>query len=84
MTTRRTVADRSDPACVVLLGKPLTDREWMIIKLIAEGLTAREVAAALFFSEATVKTHLKFAYAKLGAISGANAVAIAFRKGLIQ
>jgi DNA-binding CsgD family transcriptional regulator len=83
-TTRRSVADRSDPACVALLGKPLSPREQEILSRVAEGGTAREIAAEFFFSESTVKTHLKFVYAKLGAISAANAVAIAFRKGLIR
>ena len=44
----------------------LTPAERRVAKLVAEGKTNREVAAALFLGEGTVETHLSHVYAKLG------------------
>ena len=44
----------------------LTPAESRVAKLVAEGRTNREVAAALFLGERTVESHLSHAYAKLG------------------
>lgn len=46
--------------------QPLTRREREVVELAADGLTAREIAAALFIGERTVETHLANSYAKLG------------------
>lgn len=62
---------------------PLSARELEVLDLIAQGTTNREVAARLFISEATVKSHLLHIYAKLGVNDRAAAVAAAFRRGLI-
>ncbi|GAA4526720.1 response regulator [Nonomuraea ferruginea] len=62
---------------------PLSARELEVLDLIAQGTTNREVAARLFISEATVKSHLLHIYAKLGVNDRAAAVAVAFRRGLI-
>ncbi|HLU72486.1 MAG TPA: response regulator transcription factor [Nonomuraea sp.] len=62
---------------------PLSARELEVLELIAQGTTNREVAARLFISEATVKSHLLHIYAKLGVNDRAAAVAAAFRRGLI-
>ena len=50
---------------------------------MAAGTTNREMAARLFISEATVKTHLLHIYAKLRVTDGAAAVAEAFNRGLL-
>jgi DNA-binding NarL/FixJ family response regulator len=63
--------------------EPLSQRELEVLGLIARGSTNREAAAALFISEATVKTHLLHAYAKLGVKDRAAAVAAAFERGLL-
>ncbi|WP_336211920.1 response regulator transcription factor [Nonomuraea sp. LPB2021202275-12-8] len=63
---------------------PLSARELEILRLIAEGNTNREAAARLFISEATVKTHVLHIYAKLGVNDRAAAVAVAFRRGLLN
>ena len=62
---------------------PLSQRELEVLELVAAGTTNREVAAALFISEATVKTHLLNIYAKLGVTDRAAAVAEAFNRRLL-
>ncbi|HEU5472211.1 MAG TPA: response regulator transcription factor [Actinophytocola sp.] len=62
----------------------LSQRELEVLGLIARGSTNREAAAALFISEATVKTHLLHVYAKLGVNDRAAAVAVAFERGLLS
>ncbi|MFK8912235.1 response regulator [Streptomyces sp. YS-3] len=53
----------------------LTDRELDILAQLSRGLGNREIARALFISEATVKTHLGRIYEKLGVETRAGAVA---------
>ena len=61
----------------------LTERELGVLRLVARGLSNAEIAATLFISEATVKTHLLHIYAKLGVSDRAAAVAEAFNRGLL-
>jgi DNA-binding NarL/FixJ family response regulator len=63
--------------------EPLSKRELEVLTLVARGSTNREAAAALFISEATVKSHLLHLYAKLGVKDRASAVAAAFESGLL-
>jgi DNA-binding NarL/FixJ family response regulator len=63
---------------------PLSEREREVLALVAEGRTNREAAAALFLSEATVKTHLLNLYAKLGVGDRASAVAEGYKRGLLS
>ncbi|MFJ9829026.1 response regulator [Streptomyces sp. NPDC101160] len=62
----------------------LTDRERDILGQLAHGLGNREIARALFISEATVKTHLGRIYAKLGVDTRAGAVAVAKEQRLLS
>lgn len=62
----------------------LSTRELDVLTLVAKGSTNRAVAAALFISEATVKTHLLHVYAKLGVSDRAAAVAVAYERGLLR
>ncbi|WP_347976792.1 response regulator transcription factor [Microbacterium sp. ProA8] len=64
-------------------GSPISDRELEVLSLIAQGRSNREVAAELFISEATVKTHLLHVYDKLGVNDRAAAVAVGFQRGLL-
>ncbi|GAA3901842.1 response regulator transcription factor [Streptomyces gulbargensis] len=64
-------------------GPSLTDRERDILAQLAHGLGNREIARALFISEATVKTHLGRIYAKLGVDTRAGAVAVAKEQRLL-
>ncbi|WP_326945760.1 response regulator transcription factor [Amycolatopsis sp. NBC_01307] len=52
----------------------LTAREAEVLGLIARGLTNAEIAGELFIGEATVKTHINNAFAKIGARHRAEAV----------
>lgn len=61
----------------------LTPRETECLQLVAVGLTNREIAGRLGISHRTVRTHLYFAYAKLGASNRAHATLIVERRGLI-
>ncbi|MEV4440852.1 response regulator transcription factor [Streptomyces sp. NPDC049577] len=61
----------------------LTDRESDILRQLARGLGNRDIARALFISEATVKTHLGRIYAKLGVETRSGAVAMAKEQRLL-
>ena len=72
---------RLDPAKVEAMG--ITPREHEILNLIAAGLSNREIAAKLFVSENTVKTHSSRLFDKLNAKRRTQAVQIAKEAGLI-
>jgi len=59
----------------------LSSRETDVLALVAKGRSNREIARALFVSEATVKTHLGHVFAKLGVNDRASAVATAYERG---
>jgi LuxR family maltose regulon positive regulatory protein len=57
------------------LAEPLSRRELEVLPLIAEGLTNQEIAARLYLSLHTVKSHARTIYAKLGVAGRTQAVA---------
>lgn len=65
-------------------GEALSAREREVLALIATGASNSTIAAVLFISEATVKTHLLHIYAKLGVHERAGAVGEAYRRGLLS
>jgi DNA-binding NarL/FixJ family response regulator len=65
-------------------GLNISDREMEIIKLIAEGLSNKEVADKLFLSTHTVTTHRKNIMNKLGVNNTAGLVLFAVRENLIS
>jgi DNA-binding NarL/FixJ family response regulator len=63
---------------------PLSDRELEVLGHLAKGMTNKDVAAALFISRATVKSHIENILRKLEASDRAAAVAEGFRRGLLR
>ncbi len=61
----------------------ITAREMEILTLVARGLSNREIAAELFVSENTVKTHCSRAFDKLGAVRRTQAVQRGKELGLL-
>jgi DNA-binding NarL/FixJ family response regulator len=79
-----------DPALMpaFLAGKDSTDmltaREREILQLLADGLSNADVAARLFISAETVKSHVRHILTKLEADTRTHAVAIALREAIID
>jgi DNA-binding NarL/FixJ family response regulator len=61
----------------------LTPREQEVMRLVAQGLTNRQIGRRLFISEKTASVHVSNVLAKLGAGGRTEAVAIAHRRGLL-
>jgi predicted ATPase/DNA-binding CsgD family transcriptional regulator len=59
----------------------LTPTEGAVVRLVAQGLTNPQIAAEMFVASATVKTHLKSVFAKLGVKSRAELAAHASSRG---
>ena len=62
----------------------LSKREEEVLRLVAEGLTNKEIAQRLFVTENTVKTHVTSLFNKLGVDSRARAVAVAAHQGFLE
>jgi DNA-binding NarL/FixJ family response regulator len=62
----------------------LSPREHEILGLLAEGRTQAQIAGALVISSKTVATHIQHILGKLGVNTRAQAVAMAFRRGLVE
>ena len=61
----------------------LTERELVVLRLLATTLSQREIAQELYVSVNTVRTHIQGVYRKLGAASREEAVAVARDHGLL-
>ena len=62
----------------------LTAREEEVARLVAAGRSNAEIAAALYLSEATVKTHVGRVLSKLGVRDRVSAVVLAYERGVIE
>ena len=62
----------------------LSDREWAVLQLLAEGCSNRDIGARLFISEKTVKNHASSLFRKLGARDRTQAVVEAVKRGWIR
>jgi DNA-binding NarL/FixJ family response regulator len=85
LTIYRTVAppaaSQADPGKDL---NALTNRELEVLALIGRGKTNGEIAAELFVSEGTVKTHINHLFTKLRLRDRAAAVVFAFDHGIVQ
>ncbi len=67
------------------MGNPaLTERETDVLKLIVGGNSNKEIASALFISEATVKTHINNLLGKLGVSDRTQAATTALQRGIVH
>ncbi|AMB40913.1 response regulator transcription factor [Paenarthrobacter sp. AT5] len=78
---RMQTPEQSEHAAAV---ERLTAREREVFTLIAQGKSNPEIAAELFLSEATVKTHVGHILAKLGARDRVQIVVIAYETGVVS
>lgn len=62
----------------------LTDRELEVLRLLADGLRHDEIGTRLGIGSETVRTHVRKASDRLGAVTRTQAVATALRQGLIS
>lgn len=85
--TRRLIAEFAGRPGLQRIKTPdlqqLTEREREVMALVAAGLSNDEIAAEIFVSPATAKTHVSRAMSKLGARDRAQLVVMAFEAGLV-
>jgi two-component system response regulator DegU len=62
----------------------LSEREWAVLQLLAQGCSNRDIGSRLFISEKTVKNHASSLFRKLGARDRTQAVVEAVKRGWIR
>lgn len=77
-------ARRPEPAeAKAALPDDLTEREHEALRLLARGMSNREIAAEMFVGEATAKTHVSRLLTKLGVRDRVQAVVLAYEAGIV-
>lgn len=74
----------SVPAAMPVNLGTLSERERDVLQALATGASNADIAAALFLSETTVKTHISSVFTKLGTRNRVEAALTAFRAGLVS
>ncbi|HET9971593.1 MAG TPA: response regulator transcription factor [Streptosporangiaceae bacterium] len=72
------------PAPAALTGVRLSERELDVIRLVAQGLPNAEIAASLYLSEATVKSHIARILARLGLRSRVQIAIFAYENAIVS
>jgi DNA-binding NarL/FixJ family response regulator len=87
--TRRLIEDfcsgpaPGDPGVAGPTGR-LSERELDVVRLVAHGLSNAEIAARLYLSEATIKSHIARTLAKLGLRDRVQVAVFAYEKGIVR
>ena len=79
---RKVLQELSNPGQGKPTTDPLTEREMEVLRLIAQGMSNKEIAAAIFVAEWTVRSHVSNILAKLQLASRTQAALYALRSGL--
>jgi NarL family two-component system response regulator LiaR len=79
---RKVIQELNRPATGPLTPSPITEREVEILKLLAEGMENKEIAAKLVVRDATVRTHVSNILRKLQLANRVQATLYALRTGL--
>jgi DNA-binding CsgD family transcriptional regulator len=77
------VVSTAAPGAALQAGAALTARELDVLRLVARGLSNKEIASDLGITTHTVKYHLAAVLEKLGVRSRTEAVSLGVRKGLV-
>lgn len=84
VATQRVLEQLQEPAEPAEDNSPLSRRETEVLSLVAAGHTNDDIAARLYISPQTVKTHLSRIFGKLGVRDRASAAAKAIREGMLD
>ena len=79
---RKVLQEISHPGAEKPTSDPLTERELEVLRLIAQGMSNKEIAAKIFVAEWTVRTHVSNILGKLHLASRTQAALYALRAGL--
>jgi two-component system, NarL family, response regulator LiaR len=79
---RKVLAELAQPPKTPLTSEPLTEREMVILRLVAQGMSNSEIAEQLTVAEMTVRTHVSHILGKLHLASRTQAALYALKEGL--
>jgi len=84
LVARKILQELQHPSELPPTTDPLTEREVDVLKLLAQGLSNEEIAARLFISERTARTHVSNILSKLHLANRTQAALFALRTGLAK
>jgi NarL family two-component system response regulator LiaR len=79
---RKVLVELAQPPKTPLTSEPLTEREMVILRLVAQGMSNGEIAEQLTIAEMTVRTHVSHILSKLHLASRTQAALYALKEGL--